>query len=161
MRSLIAETFPDTDFADSYCTIPTVIPQRTFLEKAFLLHEEFQKPLDKIRADRMSRHIYDLEKLMDTSFAFDALGNKDLYDMIVEHRRTLTSMKEVDYTTHAPETINFVPPAAVMAAWKKDYEIMQGYMIYGKSLSFDKLIERIKELNERFNNMQLKSNALI
>jgi len=109
----------------------------------------------------MSRHIYDLEKLMDTSFAFDALGNKDLYDMIVEHRRTLTSMKEVDYTTHAPETINFVPPAAVMVAWKKDYEIMQGYMIYGKSLSFDKLIERIKELNERFNNMQLKSNALI
>ena len=154
MRSLIADTFPNADFADGYCTIPTVIPQRTFLEKAFLLHEEFQKPTEKIRADRMSRHIYDLEKLMDTSYAKDALSNRNLYDVIVEHRRTLTSMKEVDYSTHAPKTINFVPPASVIATWKKDYEIMQGYMIYGESLPFDKLIERIKELKERFRNIE-------
>ncbi|MDR0573322.1 MAG: nucleotidyl transferase AbiEii/AbiGii toxin family protein [Tannerella sp.] len=50
-------------------TIPTVIPERTFLEKTFLLHEEFQKPQERIRVDRMTRHIYDLEKLMDTDFA--------------------------------------------------------------------------------------------
>jgi hypothetical protein len=98
----------------------------------------------------MSRHIYDLEKLMDTNYAKEALNNKDLYNVIVEHRRTLTSMKEVDYSTHAPETINFVPPASVIDAWKKDYEIMQNYMIYGNSLPFNQLIERIKELNERF-----------
>ncbi len=150
MRSLIADTFPNADFTDNYCNIPTVIPQRTFLEKAFLLHEEFQKPMDKIRVDRMTRHIYDLEKMMDTDFAKEALNNTDLYNAIVEHRRTLTAMKEVDYSTHAPETINFVPPASVIDAWKKDYEIMQEYMIYGESLPFDKLIERIKELNERF-----------
>ncbi len=150
MRSLIADTFPNADFTDNYCNIPTVIPQRTFLEKAFLLHEEFQKPMDKIRVDRMTRHIYDLEKMMDTDFAKEALNNTDLYNAIVEHRRTLTAMKEVDYSTHAPETINFVPPASVIDAWKKDYEIMQEYMIYGESLPFDKLIGRIKELNERF-----------
>lgn len=150
MRSLIADTFPNADFTDNYCNIPTVIPQRTFLEKAFLLHEEFQKPMDKIRVDRMTRHIYDLEKMMDTDFAKEALNGTDLYNAIVEHRRTLTAMKEVDYSTHAPETINFVPPASVIDAWKKDYEIMQEYMIYGESLPFDKLIGRIKELNERF-----------
>ncbi|MDR1182599.1 MAG: nucleotidyl transferase AbiEii/AbiGii toxin family protein, partial [Bacteroidales bacterium] len=95
MHSLIADTFPDADFADNYCIIPTVIPQRTFLEKAFLLHEEFQKPMDKIRVDRMTRHIYDLEKMMDTDFAKEALNNTNLYNAIVEHRRTLTAMKEV------------------------------------------------------------------
>ncbi len=155
MRSLIADTFPNADFTDNYCNIPTVIPQRTFLEKAFLLHEEFQKPMDKIRVDRMTRHIYDLEKMMDTDFAKEALNNTDLYNAIVEHRRTLTAMKEVDYSTHAPETINFVPPASVIDAWKKDYEIMQEYMIYGESLPFDKLIGRIKELNERFRNIEI------
>jgi predicted nucleotidyltransferase component of viral defense system len=153
MCSLIADTFPDADFADNYCNIPTVIPQRTFLEKAFLLHEEFQKPMDKIRVDRMTRHIYDLEKMMDTYFAKEALNNTDLYNAIVEHRRTLTAMKEVDYSTHAPRTINFVPPTSVIDAWKKDYEIMQEYMIYGDSLPFDKLIERIKDLNGRFRNI--------
>jgi hypothetical protein len=67
---------------------------------------------------------------------------------IIEHRRTLTAMKEVDYSTHSPQTINFVPLDFVMNEWREDYEKMKN-MIYGESLPFDKLIERIKELNER------------
>jgi len=153
IRSIIAENYPETNFADDFVAIPTVIPQRTFLEKAFLLHEEFQKPPEKIRVDRMTRHIYDLEKLMDTDYAKEALKNKDLYNAIVEHRRTLTAMKEVDYDTHVPERINFIPPAFIMDSWRKDYEKMQN-MIYGKSLLFDELIDRIRELNERFRSIK-------
>jgi predicted nucleotidyltransferase component of viral defense system len=153
LRSILAETLPDAAYSDDFFDVPTVIPQRTFLEKAFLLHEEFQKPLEKVRIDRMTRHIYDLEKLMDTEYAINALKNKELYNAIVEHRRTLTAMKEVDYSTHAPATINFVPPDSVIDAWRKDYEQMKN-MIYGQSLPFDRLIERIKELNERFRKIQ-------
>jgi len=153
IRSIIAENYPETNFADDFVAIPTVIPQRTFLEKAFLLHEEFQKLPEKIRVDRMTRHIYDLEKLMDTDYTKEALNNKDLYNAIVEHRRTLTAMKEVDYDTHVPERINFVPPAFIMDSWRKDYEKMQN-MIYGKSLPFDELIDRIRELNERFRSIK-------
>ena len=155
LRSIIADYYPEADYADDYFTVPTVIPQRTFLEKAFLLHEEFQKPPEKIRAERITRHIYDLEKLMDTEFAKEALSNSELYNVIVEHRRTLTAMKEVDYTTHVPEKINFVPPAFILDSWRKDYEIMQSGMIYGKSLPFDKLIERIVELNGRFRKIKM------
>jgi len=150
LRSILANTFPDAVFADDYFSIPTVVPQRTFLEKAFLLHEEFQKPTEKIRVNRMSRHIYDLEKMMDTDFAIDALNDRELYNTIVAHRSTLTKMKEVDYTTHTPDKINFVPPLNVVDLWKADYESMQKNMIYGKSLPFDELMDRIKELNERF-----------
>ena len=155
LRSIIADYFPNERYSDDYFMVPTVIPQRTFLEKAFLLHEEFQKPLEKIRVDRMTRHIYDLEKLMDTDYVKAALNNKDLYYAIVEHRRTLTAMKEVDYDTHTPEKINFIPPAAIMDFWRKDYEKMQN-MIYGNSLPFDKLMERIRELNERFRKIQFE-----
>jgi hypothetical protein len=156
LRSILAENYPGADFADTYFDVPTVIPQRTFLEKAFLLHEEFQKPAEKIRVDRMSRHIYDLEKMMDTQFAIDAINNTDLYLAIVEHRKTLTAMKEVDYSTHIPERISFIPPDSIIESWKRDYEVMRGNMIYGKSLSFNKLIERIKELNERFRKIRIK-----
>jgi predicted nucleotidyltransferase component of viral defense system len=155
IRSIIANAFPDATFADDYISIPTVIPQRTFLEKAFLLHEEFQKPEERIRVNRMTRHIYDLERMMDTDFANDALNNSELYKAIVKHRSTLTKMKEVDYSTHTPDKISFVPPDFVIDAWRNDYESMQGYMIYGESLSFDKLIERIKELNNRFREIRL------
>lgn len=154
LRSILADYYPKANYADDYFTVPTVIPQRTFLEKAFLLHEEFQKPPEKIRVDRMTRHIYDLEKMMDTDFAESALNNKDLYNIIVQHRRTLTAMKEVDYSTHVPEKINFVPPIFILDSWRRDYEIMQSGMIYGQSLPFGQLIERIKELNERFRNIK-------
>jgi predicted nucleotidyltransferase component of viral defense system len=154
LRSIIADYYPQSNYADDYFAVPTVVPQRTFLEKAFLLHEEFQKPPEKIRVNRMTRHIYDLEKLMDTNFAESALNNSNLYNVIVEHRRILTAMKEVDYSTHVPEKINFVPPDFILDSWREDYEIMQSGMIYGKSLSFEKLIERIKLLNERFRNIQ-------
>jgi len=90
IRSIIAENYSETNFADDYFTVPTVIPQRTFLEKAFLLHEEFQKQPEKIRTNRITRHIYDLEKLMNTDYVKDALNNTDLYNVIIEHRRTFS-----------------------------------------------------------------------
>ena len=150
MRSIIAEEFSDAYFADAETSIPTVIPKRTFLEKAFLLHEEFQKPEGSIRIDRMSRHLYDLERLMDTDFAREALNDISLYQSIIDHRSKLTAISGLDYSTHSPDRINFVPPASVMEKWRDDYSAMQASMIYGVSLPFGKLIERITELNERF-----------
>ncbi|MCL2510674.1 MAG: nucleotidyl transferase AbiEii/AbiGii toxin family protein [Bacteroidales bacterium] len=160
LRSMIAEVYPDADFADTFIEIPTVVPQRTFLEKAFLLHEEFQKPTGTIRVDRMSRHLYDLEKLMNTAFAESALADTELYLTIVNHRKHLTAIKGVDYSTHSPDKINFVPPNAIVEKWKNDYETMLGNMTYGDSLPFDKLLEKIRLLNEKFRDIPLRFGKL-
>ena len=56
-----------TPFAEPLFTVPTVNPERTFLEKLFLLHEEFHRPTEKIRVDRLSRHIYDIYHLANRS----------------------------------------------------------------------------------------------
>jgi hypothetical protein len=69
ITSLVGESYSASDFADKAISIQVVNPERTFLEKIFLLHEEFQKPHDKIRVDRLSRHLYDIEKMMDSEFA--------------------------------------------------------------------------------------------
>jgi len=58
------------------CIIPTVLPIRTFLEKAFLLNEEYQKKVP--RSERMSRHLYDIERLMDTCSGA-AINDAELY----------------------------------------------------------------------------------
>lgn len=149
--SFVGEHFSGRNFADSPITIPTVNPERTFLEKIFLLHEEFQQANEKVKVDRQSRHLYDLEKLMDTEFGVKALADKKLYQHIVEHRRTITPLRGIDYANHAPDKINMIPPDETMAAWKKDYEQMQQSMIYRESLSFDKLIGRLTELKTRIN----------
>jgi hypothetical protein len=150
-NSYVGEHYPGTTFADSLINIPTVNPERTFLEKIFLLHEEFQKPLDKIRTDRLTRHLYDLEKLMDTEFAKKALTDSKLYQDIVAHRKLYTSIRGVDYDNHSPQKINPIPPAGIIDQWEKDYMVMQQNMIYGDSLSFSELIERVKELRRRIN----------
>ena len=97
----------------------------------------------------MSRHLYDLEKLMDTQYGREALANRSLYDAIIEHRRTYYALKYVNYDLHAPETINFVIPERAMETWIADYADMRRYFIYGQSLEFDALMERIKELQDR------------
>lgn len=57
----------------------------------------------------MSRHLYDLEKLMDTEYGKDALSNRKLYDAIVEHRKTYYALKYVNYDLHTlqPSTLRY------------------------------------------------------
>ncbi len=150
IRSFISETFPDDDI-DAVCLIKTVVPTRTFLEKIFLLAEEFQK--DKPRSIRMSRHLYDLERLMDSEFGKSALADKTLYDTIIEHRKAYYALKNVDYSLHHPDTINILPPEHVLDEWKQDYSNMQRYFIYGKTLDFEQLMKRIQELQQRLRSM--------
>lgn len=150
IRSLIGERFKDED-TDAEYRIRTVIPTRTFLEKLFLLAEEFQK--EKPRSVRMTRHLYDLEKLMDTEYGKEALADRSLYDAIVEHRKTYYALKYVNYDLHAPITINFMLPKQVTEAWKDDYADMRNYFIYGQSLEFDALMQRIEELQKRVRNL--------
>ena len=75
VQSLLHEYFPNPAYAETPFAVQVVEPHKTFLEKAFLLHEEFKKPsIEKVRAERMSRHLYDLEKIMDTD-----TGTNDLW----------------------------------------------------------------------------------
>ena len=146
IRSLIGESFEGED-TDADCKVRTVVPTRTFLEKLFLLAEEFQKA--KPRSVRMSRHLYDLDKLMDSQYGREALADRSLYDAIVEHRRTYYALKYVNYDLHDPATINFLIPEAQREAWMTDYANMRRFFIYGKSPEFDALMQRMEELQER------------
>jgi len=155
INSIVAQTIPNAKFADSLFSIKAVSPKRTFLEKAFLLHEEFAQDTKNIRIDRMSRHIYDLEKLMDSQIAWNAMEDINLYKSIIEHRRKFIGLKGFDYNTLMPQSISFIPSKEVIPYWKDDYERMLSTMIYGSSLPFDKLIERISELNKRFRKIEM------
>jgi hypothetical protein len=147
ISSFISEVKPDTD--EVRVKFKTVLPTRTFLEKIFLLHEEFQK--EKPRSKRMSRHLYDLERLMDTEYGKDALNNKSLYDEIVNHRSVYNKIDGIDYEMHSPYTLDFLPPSHLIDEWRKDYEVMSDQFLYYQEnrMTFEVLIERMKELLRR------------
>ncbi|MCL2132532.1 MAG: nucleotidyl transferase AbiEii/AbiGii toxin family protein [Lentimicrobiaceae bacterium] len=151
IQSFIDKHFSQASFAEKSFEINVVVPERTFLEKVCLLHEEFSKPSERVRVERMSRHIYDLAKMIDTPIAENALKNKELYQSIIAHRRMFIAMQGFDYDTLNPKTINIIPPESVIELWKEDYEKMQRTMIYGKPLSFSDIIEQIMQLNKKLN----------
>lgn len=147
ISSFISEVKPDTD--EVRVKFKTVLPTRTFLEKIFLLHEEFQK--ENPRSKRMSRHLYDLERLMDTEYGKDALNNKSLYDEIINHRSVYNKIDGIDYEMHSPYTLDFLPPSHLIDEWRKDYEVMSDQFLYHQEnrMTFEVLIERMKELLRR------------
>lgn len=154
INSYVGEYYPDRPFADIPINVPVVNPERTFLEKIFLLHENFQLPPEKMNVERLSRHLYDLEKIMDTEFGEIAFADGDLYNHLVEHRKLVTFIRGIDYGNHIPAKINPVPPDDKLKEWEADYKSMQVNMIYKPSLPFDKLIVRIKELKDRINQLK-------
>lgn len=146
------EAYPDSDFAQAPINVPTVNPERTFLEKIFLLHEEFQRTPEKMRVERLSRHLYDLSKLAKTEYADKALNDKELYETIVVHRYKFNRVGDVDYNLHQPQTINMLPLPGVLEAWRADYETMLENMIYDENpLSYDDLINELTILKNKIN----------
>jgi len=156
LQSFLDEVLPDTPYSEKPFVINAVVPERTFWEKICLLHEEFAKPQELIRSERMSRHLYDLEKMMGSPISDKAFVNNELYNSIAEHRRVFVGLKGFDYSTLATKTINILPPKSIISEWRQDYETMRDTMIYGESLSFDKLMERIIQLNEIINRLEWK-----
>jgi hypothetical protein len=155
VTSFVSEVYSaiDTRIADSI--IYTAVPQKTFLEKAFLLHELFSTD-GCSRANRKSRHLYDLEKMMDTKECIAAISDDELWNAIHHHRDVFTHISGVDYTPDIRDRIILTPPEKYMAEWKNDYEEMRGSMILGTILDFDSLIARMIELQQRFRQRLLK-----
>ena len=90
---------------------------------------------------------------MDTEFGKAALGNRELYQTIVEHRKAITPLRGINYDNHTPDKINPIPPDAIIGEWEKDYIAMQESMLYKPTLPFDKLIARLYELKARINQL--------
>ena len=155
LDSMIDQVYPKAPFAEPKFMVRAVLPERTFLEKVFLLHEEFAKPKDLIRVERMSRHMYDIGQMLKTPIAECAINNADLYRQVVEHHRTFIGLRGFDYDTLYPATLNIVPPVSIAEQWKADYENMRMHMIYGESVPFDELVGNLKELNDRVKKLHI------
>ena len=89
--------------------------------------------------------------MADSHIADKAFADKHLWTSVVEHRQKFVKMKDFDYNLLKPENISIIPPDFIISEWQQDYETMRETMIYGESLPFDRLINKIKKLNEKIN----------
>ena len=153
--SFIGEQFPNLPFADKPFSIPCVNPERTFLEKLFLLHEEFKKPQDKIRVKRLSRHLYDISKIYNSRHK-DKAYKQELIISIIKHRERFNAMRGIDYNSLYPPTLNPIPSEDFIKDWKADYKTMQANMIPEESPDFDELLNTVKKVTKEYNILKFK-----
>lgn len=149
INAAIDAHFPNAPFAEDPFEVNAVIPERTFLEKVFLLHEEFHK--DVVRVERMSRHVYDLAMMMDSErkIADRAVNNEELYRTVLEHRRKFIGLKGFNYDELYTDTLCIVPGNEIAERWQEDYKFMGEHMIYGPVPSFEELVEKMTLLNDK------------
>lgn len=144
ISSLASRHFPLKDFAP--VPVVTAVPGKTMVEKMFLLHELFSVEGHGMKADRKSRHLYDLYKMMNKPFAEEALRDDALWESIRHHRQVFTSVSGIDYTPDMRERMVLMPRTDIMESWKRDYENMCDAMIYGEKPTWERLIEAMEQL---------------
>jgi hypothetical protein len=146
----LEDAFPDL-ISQPHFIVRTVSPERTFWEKAMLLHEETFRPPDKKRKARMARHYYDLYRLIDAGIGRKATCDLELFKRIAAHRQVYFRYTWVDYDTLCPGRLKLVPPEEQLSVWRSDYSAMKDEMFFGKPPAFEDLIELVREFQDEFN----------
>ena len=70
-----------------------------------------------------------------------------------------TALLDVDYDKDLPAHIQLVPNEELMPAYEADYNEMKKSFIYGDTLNFRELMEKIKILQERYRIIETCSSA--
>ena len=146
-----AETFPDL-FTIRSCRVRTLAAERTFWEKATLLHAECHRPPDKPSRERLARHYYDLYRLAQQPIAGHALGQHDLLERVIAHKRFFFAQGWAHYDTARPGTFRVLPAVDRLEALRRDYRDM-GTMIFGEAPEWDDIVRGLKKLEKRINSL--------
>ena len=147
----IGEAFPEL-LAEPGSDVRAVRPERTFLEKAMLLHEETFRPEARKKQRRsMARHYYDLYRMIQAGVGDESVRDLELFHRIATHRQVFFRYTWVDYSTLNPQQLRLVPLAADLPAWQVDYESMQQEMFYGEVPTFEEILEEVADFQNRLN----------
>lgn len=147
IRSYVAETFPDI-VTEDVGSIPALAAERTFWEKATILHSIYHGV--KLR-ERMSRHYYDTYMMDKKKVAASALRDVALLDQVVHNKSLLFRDAKASYETAKIGSLRLVPSDALLSDLKRDYATMNE-MFIGEAPAFDAIMSGLAELEKRINN---------
>ncbi len=143
------EAIPNV-FQNSSVCIRAIVAERTFWEKATILHQEAHRPEGKPQPSRYSRHYYDLAMMAGSAVKAHALEDLALLHAVVEFKCKFYPSNWARYELARPGTFRLVPPEHVRRTLERDYREMR-IMIFGEAPPFDRIISEMKGLEEEIN----------
>jgi hypothetical protein len=145
----VAETLPEA-FADWRCEVVALEVERTFWEKATILHVEYHRPADKQTPDRFSRHYADTAALARDPVATKAVDRHELRDRVVAWKGHFFGAGWAKYELAKPGTFRLVPPDERLPPLRRDYASMRD-MYLSEPRTFDEVLSELADLEKRIN----------
>ncbi len=149
ISSYAAEAFPRV-FARAACTVNVIKAERTFWEKATILHQEAHRPADKPQPSRYSRHYYDLAKMAVSPVKDAALKEMAMLASVAEFKQRFYPCAWACYELAQPGTLRLMPDGVVLATLRTDYRAMTN-MMFGQVLEFDEIMATLQRLQDEIN----------
>jgi len=146
-----AEAFPHL-FEQADCAVQAIRAERTFWEKATILHHEANRPEGSPLPLRYSRHYYDLAMMAESPAKEQALADLVLLKDVVEFKQRFYSRGWAHYDQAKPGTLRLVPSGQVLVEVKKDYAQMRN-MIFGRYPDFDDIMAVLQHLEDEINRL--------
>ena len=145
----VAEEFPQA-FRDAGCVVKVLSAERTFWEKATILHAEYYRPPDKVMPDRFSRHYCDFYELIHKGVAKNAETQVELLARVAQHKNLFFKSSWARYGEATRGTLRIVPPEQRLNALREDYRKMQE-MFFGTPPEFNAMINALRQWESDFN----------
>lgn len=146
---LVAE-LEASSFDDFSATVVALEMERTFWEKATILHAEYHRPQDKPLRDRFSRHYSDFAALWRHPGRQRAQSDLDLLARVVLHKSRFFASSWAKYDLAKPGSLRLSPPEARKAELRMDYEKMAA-MFLSSPPSFESILNTVREAEEEIN----------
>lgn len=149
VQSFASEEFPAL-FTNPICNVKAIVAERTFWEKATILHQEANRPLDKAMLPRYSRHYYDLAMMAQSHVKEAALRDLGLLETVVAFKQQFYPSAWANYESAKAGSLKLVPSQERITELTKDYDAMRS-MIFGNYPSLNEIITILKALEVEIN----------
>lgn len=149
VKPYAAEALPMV-FDEPECPVIATKIERTFWEKATLLHQQAHRagPMPP----RYSRHYYDMYRLATSEFKAHALSDLLLLEDVVRFKVRFYRCPWARYEEARPGTFRLVSKEEHLDALNKDYRQMK-VMIFGEAPEFDQILETLARLESEINGL--------
>ncbi|MBD1226327.1 nucleotidyl transferase AbiEii/AbiGii toxin family protein [Xenorhabdus griffiniae] len=152
VKPYVSDLIPELEFPTGQVIV--LSPERTFWEKATLIHVECRRGLRESAA-RLSRHWYDLVMLARHEVGYKAMCDRTLLEDVIRHKSVFFNASYAGYEECLAGRLLLLPNSEGLSALKADYQNMiSAEMIYGIAPSFGELIEVVKQIEYKINAWQ-------
>ncbi len=152
IRPYVDDDTPGLDLAVP--NVVTVDPQRTFWDKVVILHglRRWHDKRGELRGggQRISRHYYDIHRLMESDVGRRAMSNKALGADCVAHARMFFDRPDYDLASARAPNFAVLPHGGMVEALRRDYAAMAA-MIFGPVPEFDRVLRSVAGLEGLLN----------